>query len=132
MSLPRKTTDMVREWHHAIQAPCPTTPTLPTPKQISLSLALIEEEFQEVKEALDSGDLVQVLHELTDLQYVLDGLYVRCGLDRLKDAAFGRVHHTNMTKVGPDGFVRINERGKILKPEGFKKADLSYLLANKT
>lgn len=132
MNFPRRTTDMVREWHKACHIPAPVTPTVPPPSDCVLALRLIEEEVREVKEALESGDLVQILHELTDLQYVLDGLYVRCGLDRLKEAAFSRIHHTNMTKVGPDGSVRMDSQGKILKPEGFTKADLSSLLTDTT
>lgn len=38
------------------------------------------------------------------------------------EAVFNAVHASNMTKVFPDGSIRKNEFGKVLKPEGYEKA----------
>lgn len=39
------------------------------------------------------------------------------------------VVRSNMSKVGPDGFVRRREDGKILKPENFSPPDIARILA---
>jgi predicted HAD superfamily Cof-like phosphohydrolase len=62
--------------------------------------------------------------EWADVQVVLSNIAWYMGIPA--DAAFNRVHANNMTKV-VDGKIRRREDGKILKPEGFVKADMRGL-----
>lgn len=65
-------------------------------------------------------DLVQVTAEAVDVQYVVAGAGVNCGLPLAE--AFRLVHAANMLKRGIDQF------GKAGKPPGWRPADLSGLI----
>lgn len=84
---------------------------------------LLQEELDELNEAIAKNDEGAILDALTDLQYVLDGTYIAFGLDSLKDDYFAEVHHKNMAKLGPDGKPIIRADGKILKPPGWTPPD---------
>ena len=86
-------------------------------------------ELDELKEALDAGDTVEVLDALTDLQYVLDGAYLSFGLQHVKQAAFDEVHRSNMSKLGADGKpIRRPEDGKVLKGPDYFKPDMAQFI----
>lgn len=108
-------------------------------------IQLIFEEFTEVLDAagyrLEAdclGDIdvckiknkkvnkVELLKELCDLEYVTVGTSVTFGLPHEK--AFIAVHENNLTKVSSDGTILTREDGKVLKPEGYRKVDLSDLV----
>ena len=94
-----------------------------------LRLNLLQEEVDELKEALANGDTVEALDALTDIQYVLDGAYLSLGLHKLKDAAFSEVQRSNMSKLGEDGKpIRREEDGKILKGPNYFAPDLKAVL----
>ena len=85
----------------------------------------VYEELDELKEALEQGDVVETLDALTDLQYVLDGAYLSFGLQDQKMAAFTEVHRSNMSKLGEDGKpIRRESDGKVLKGPDYFKPDL--------
>ena len=90
---------------------------------ITLRRKLIMEEFQELMEA---PFLDEVMKEACDLVYVVLGMFVEFGWDF--DAAFSRVHESNMSKLGEDGKPIHREDGKVLKGPNYKKADLSDLV----
>ena len=89
---------------------------------------LLREETRETFKALREQDLAAVLQEITDIQYVLDGLYLTLGLHELKDAAFAEVHRANMSKLMPDGTVKRREDGKVLKGPNFSPPDLRPII----
>ena len=79
-----------------------------------LRLALMQEELSEVAEAMYHHDVSELLHELSDIQYVLDGTFLSFGLDKMKMAAVEEIHRANMTKEPiTDG------SGKIVKGENY-------------
>jgi predicted HAD superfamily Cof-like phosphohydrolase len=84
----------------------------------AMRLRLIEEELQELRDALAAGDVVGAADALADLQYVVNGAAVTWGiwLDWMHD----EVHRSNMTKRG--GVRRAD--GKLLKPPGYEPPDL--------
>jgi len=86
------------------------------------------EEFDEaIRDYIDNPsekNRANLCKEWADVQVVLSNIAVY--LDIPADAAFNRVHNNNMTKL-VDGKLRIREDGKILKPEGFVKADMKGL-----
>lgn len=121
----QETLDYVRDFYKRFGVKIEQEPTIPEEKVWRLRIDLVKEELAEVEEAVNQKDLVNLLKELTDLQYVLDGLYLTFGLDRYKILAMRDVHKSNLTKLGPGGKVIRDERGKIQKPKTYRKPDLA-------
>jgi len=63
----------------------------------------------------------ELCKEWADLQYVVSQAAVYFNIPA--DAAFNRVHNSNMTKV-VDGKVIFREDGKILKPDTYVAPDM--------
>jgi len=81
---------------------------------------------EEVLEFLRAGKGADTLKELTDVLYVVYQ-YAECrGWDI--DEAYRRVHHSNMSKIGPDGRVLYREDGKVLKGPNYRPPDLRDLV----
>ncbi|MEC7761683.1 MAG: nucleoside triphosphate pyrophosphohydrolase family protein [Pseudomonadota bacterium] len=110
----RDTLAIVREWHEAFDVPVIEAPSIPEARA-QMRLAILEEEVAELREAVEAGDMVEVLDALCDIQYVLDGTFLEFGLHRLKAAAMAEVHNSNMSKLGADGRPVLREGGKVLK-----------------
>lgn len=91
-----------------------------------LRLELIREEYEELEEAIENRDIVEVADALTDLLYVVYGAGHAFGIDL--DACFQEVHESNMSKLGDDGRPIYREDGKILKSENFFAPDLESVL----
>ena len=125
---------MVQEFHelfgHPVNALKPHSADLAT--YIDLRVKLMREELAELEEALDSGDLDQILKEACDLDYVLKGTLVAMqGIgDPERTGAFAEVHRSNMSKVGPDGKPVYRDDGKVMKGPGFSPADMTPFLTN--
>ena len=66
-----------------------------------------------------------LVKEWADAAYTLSALAYFFEIDG--EEAFTRVADNNMTKVGADGKVTKREDGKILKPEGYVKANMKGL-----
>ncbi len=80
----------------------PTKPAAPEtmPDVTKLRVNLIEEELNELKEAIKNNDFVEVVDALADILYVTYGAGVAWGVDLQK--AFEQVHDSNMTKICKD------------------------------
>ena len=90
---------------------------------------LLEEEFNEYKEALANRDVIEVADALADMIYIAVGTANIYGipLNRVWD----EVHRSNMDKVDKNtGLIRRRDDGKILKPEGWKGPDIKSILEN--
>lgn len=96
-------------------------------KGISLRERLITEEINEMLEAMNTGNEVEILDGAVDSFYVILGTLHELGLLSKFEDAWKLVHENNMSKLGPDGKVKKDSGGKIIKPENFKKLDLSIL-----
>lgn len=83
---------------------------------------LLREELEEVIQALDSGDILNLAQELADLVYVAYGTAFVPGIDL--DAAVAEVHRANMSKLGPDGQFEERPDGKILKGRHYRPPDM--------
>lgn len=88
-----------------------------------LRASLIEEEFREYLAAEVANDPAATLDAFVDLLYVIIGAALEYGFDL--SGAFAAVHAANMSKLGPDGKPILRDDGKVLKPEGWKAADLT-------
>jgi len=123
----KSTLNQVREWHERFHAPVLHEPALPAGRR-ELRLSLLEEEIKELREAVEAGDMVEVLDALCDIQYVLDGAFLEFGLHPVKDAAFAEVQASNMSKLGEDGRPILREDGKILKGPNFRPPNLAQFI----
>ena len=98
----------------------------PSDKITSLRYDLIEEELDELKEAMDSRDLLEVADALTDLLYVTYGAGHAFGIDL--DKCFEEVQNSNMSKLGDDGKPIYDKSGKVMKgPNYFKPNLVKYI-----
>lgn len=128
----KTTLEQVQEFHETYGLPVLDEPSIVDEKTNELRINLLAEELDELKEALEEGDLLETLDALIDLQYVLDGAFLSFGLQELKQAAFDEVHRSNMSKLGADGKpIRRESDGKILKGPDYFKPDLAQFLAKK-
>jgi predicted HAD superfamily Cof-like phosphohydrolase len=91
-------------------------------EQFNLYTKLIEEEFKELKVAIDDNDKVETLDALIDILVVTIGAIHSMGADA--EGAWREVMQTNFAKIDEDGKVRKREDGKILKPLGWKAPEL--------
>jgi|TARA_B110000503_G_scaffold62961_1_gene99567 predicted HAD superfamily Cof-like phosphohydrolase len=92
--------------------------------QYAMYLDLIDEEREELKEAIVASDRVEQLDALIDILVVTVGAIHSGGFDA--EAAWNEVMKTNFAKVDPEtGLVRKREDGKVLKPEGWTAPELS-------
>ena len=127
------------------------------PKTVQLRIDLIQEEFNELKEAIQNKDMVEIGDALADILYVTYGAGASFGIDL--DKAYRLVHESNMSKLctsedeakrtvdwyknnqtvydSPDyrkceyddkyWVVYNKSTGKILKSINYSAVDLSYL-----
>ncbi len=138
--------ELVNDFHKTYSIPVEQSPVIPSKERCLLRIALIQEELNELKEALESGDIEHAAKEAADLQYVVSGTVLEMGLKNIFKAAFFEVHRSNMSKVCAtikdarelagengrveyvdNGFIAYNAAGKVLKPPTYSKADLSFI-----
>ncbi len=103
---------------------CDQTVTIPNTDQFNMYLGLIEEEAEELNEAILKNDRVEALDALIDILVVTIGAIHSMGADG--ERAWNEVMRTNFAKIDPvTGKVRKRDDGKVLKPEGWQPPDLS-------
>ena len=103
-----------------------TKPSLSTDKINKLRINLIKEELQELTEAVNNNDILEVADALTDILYVTYGAGHAFGIDL--DKCFEEVQNSNMSKLGQDGNPIYNESGKVMKGPNYFKPDLSKFI----
>ena len=117
---------MVQEFHEQFDIHISTTPWIPDDATQILRNRLIQEEFEELQEAMQSKDLPAMAKELADLLYVVYGTAVSLGIDM--EPVFKEVHRSNMSKVG--GYKRAD--GKWVKPPTYSPASLDKILESQS
>ena len=98
-------------------------PSFSTDKINSLRYDLIKEELEELKEAMENKDLLEVADALTDILYVAYGAGHAFGINL--DQCFEEVQSSNMSKLSEDGKPIYNESGKVMKGPKYFKPDLT-------
>ena len=98
-------------------------PSFSTEKINQLRYNLIYEELEELKQAIEKKDLLEVADALTDILYVAYGAGHAFGIDL--DRCFEEVQNSNMSKLGDDGKPIFNDQGKVMKGPNYFKPDLS-------
>jgi predicted HAD superfamily Cof-like phosphohydrolase len=89
----------VSEFHKTFGAPILDTPQIPSKERCELRVSLLQEELNELKEAIEKGDVVEVADALADIQYVLSGAVLEFGLGEKFDTLFDEVQRSNMSKA---------------------------------
>ena len=91
--------EMVSEFHKTFNAPILETPQIPSTERCNLRVSLMQEELNEIKEAIENNDLVEVVDGLCDLMYVLSGSILEFGLRDKFVELFNEVQRSNMSKA---------------------------------
>lgn len=123
----------VKQFHDAFRHPAPAKPTLTPyddPAQNErlhiLRVALIQEEFDELKEGLKNQDIVEIADALADLAVVVTGAAVCYGIDL--NEVFAEVNRSNMSKLDANGQPIYRADGKILKSELYSPPDIVTII----
>jgi len=91
--------------------------------QYKMYLKLIDEEHNELKQAVANDNVVEQLDALIDILVVTIGAIHSAGFDG--EGAWKEVMRTNFAKIDHEtGKVRKREDGKVLKPLGWTAPDL--------
>jgi len=145
----------VAAFHRTFNMPILNSPAIPGEDRCALRINLLQEELDELKDAIEEKDITGIADALADLQYVLSGAILEFGLaDKFKDL-FEEVQRSNMSKVCSDyetaqktieyyqskdgtvGYIRESEEGflvyresdrKVLKSVSYSPADLEKIL----
>ena len=102
------------------------TPEFPDSKIVQLRIDLIHEELNELKEAINNNDIIEVADALTDILYVTYGAGHSFGVDL--DSCFNEVQNSNMSKLGDDGKPIYNESGKVMKGPNYFKPNIKKII----
>ncbi len=147
--------EKVKCFHEVFKAPVLETPQIPSEDRCNLRISLMQEELNEIKEAIAKGDVVEVADGLADLMVVLCGSIIEFGLGNKFNELFEEVHRSNMSKActsqqeaietllhykqkdGTEGFykevdgkwlVYRNGDNKVLKSINYSPANLSNII----
>jgi predicted HAD superfamily Cof-like phosphohydrolase len=91
--------------------------------QFNLYVSLIEEEANELADAIRAHDQLETLDALVDILVVTIGAIHSAGWDA--EGAWKEVMKTNFAKIDKEtGKVRKREDGKVLKPLGWTPPNL--------
>lgn len=146
--------NQVAEFHTTFKAPILDTPQIPSAERCQLRVALLQEELDELKQAIEDRNIIEIADALCDLQYVLSGAVLEFGLGEKFVSLFNEVQRSNMSKAcnteeqaketatfyeekGVDVFyeksgekynVYRKEDHKVLKNKYYSPADLQTIL----
>lgn len=113
---------MVKAFHSKFEILIQEAPADLNEETKKLRVRLIQEEFDELKEAMASGNLAAVAKEMADLLYVTYGTAVSYGIDM--EPVFQEVHRSNLSKIG--GYKRAD--GKWIKPPTYSPANIESIV----
>ena len=102
------------------------SPEFPDSKIVQLRIDLIQEELNELKEAINNNDIVEVADALTDILYVTYGAGHSFGVNL--DSCFNEVQNSNMSKLGEDGKPIYNDSGKVMKGPNYFKPNIKKII----
>ena len=149
--------NQVAEFHRTFNAPILTNPTIPSEKRCELRVSLLQEELNELSQAIKDNNIIEIADALCDLQYVLSGAVLEFGLGEKFVELFNEVQRSNMSKAcssedeaiktvdfyqKKDGTKGIYEEvngkwlvyreddNKVLKSVGYSPANIKSILEN--
>ena len=89
----------VAAFHRLFRCPVVMKPANPSADRCQLRVSLLEEEVQELADAIKDNDLVEVADALADIQYVLSGAVLEFGMGSIFQTLFDEVQRSNMSKA---------------------------------
>lgn len=139
---------LVRRFHEAFGHPVGRVPHVPADRTLRrLRLSLILEDVRELAHAFGMDVEYQILADgpdstrpaglstranlertadaLGDIDYVVTGTFVVCGIPQLATAC--TIHESNMSKLGADGKPIVRADGKILKGPNYVPPQWDWL-----
>lgn len=119
--------EKVKEFMEKFGQTVRTNPEFPHSDVVKLRVDLIQEELDELREAIDENNIVGVADALTDILYVTYGAGLAFGINL--DKVFDEVHSSNMSKLGEDGKPIYNEKGKVMKSTNYRPPDIKSILS---
>ena len=147
--------NQVADFHRTFNAPILDTPQIPSDQRCQLRVSLLQEELNELSQAIKDKDIVEIADALCDIQYVLSGAVLEFGLgDKFVDL-FNEVQRSNMSKAcsteqeaqmtlehykqkdGTEGYYKQvgdkwvtyrNGDDKVLKSVGYSPANIKGML----
>ena len=137
--------ELVLQFHHTYSVPIRpfNDPTLDY-ERMNMRMSLIAEEFAELMGAVygpraraiieaataeavatDEGerDVIEAADALADLVYVVYGMAIESGMNL--DSVLAEVQASNLSKLMPDGSVKLREDGKVLKGPNFFQPNIA-------
>jgi predicted HAD superfamily Cof-like phosphohydrolase len=92
-------TKMVKEFHKTFNAPVIETPQIPSKERCDLRTTLLQEELDEIKDAIQKKNIIDIADGFGDLMVILCGSILEFGLDDKFDEIFFEIHRSNMSKA---------------------------------
>lgn len=147
--------EKVELFHNTFRAPVLESPKIPSKDRCNLRISLLQEELNELKQAIEDESIEEVADALADIQYVLSGAVLEFGLGKKFNQIFEEVQRSNMSKacesqqealatlshykqkdgteghyeeIGGKYIVYRNGDRKVLKSIGYSPADISSIL----
>jgi predicted HAD superfamily Cof-like phosphohydrolase len=147
--------NQVADFHRTFNAPILDTPQIPSEQRCQLRVSLLQEELNELSQAIKDNDLVEIADALCDIQYVLSGAVLEFGLGEKFVELFNEVQRSNMSKAcsteeeaqktlehykqkdGTEGYYKQvgdkwvtyrNGDDKVLKSVGYSPANIKSML----
>ena len=137
--------ELVLQFHRTYSTPIRPfdDPTLDY-ERVGMRMSLIAEEFAELMRAVygpraraiieaataeavaaDDGprDVIETADALADLVYVIYGMAIESGMNL--DSVLAEVQASNLSKLMPDGSVKLREDGKVLKGPNFFQPNIA-------
>jgi len=145
----------VKIFHETFKAPVLNEPQIPSKDRCELRVKLIQEELDEMEEAIKNNDIIEISDSLGDLMVVLCGSILEFGVSEKFNDIFNEIHNSNMTKAcdtiqdaiatllyykqkdGTEGYykevngkwiVYRNGDNKVLKSIKYSPADINGIL----
>lgn len=116
---------MVREFHKKFGFTINEKPTIISSELGNVRQKHTLKELEELQEAMDSKDIVEIADALGDIQYFLYGTAVAYGIDM--EPIFAEIHRSNMTKERPDPTQYID--AKAVKGPNYSPPNLRYIFS---
>lgn len=122
--------DEVRDWNleagHMEEVPANLDDWDQDEDHRQLALALIEEEVEELAEAIMASDKVETADAIADILFTLFGLAAKSGQIAVVEECLNEVIESNWTKI--DG-TKGDPKVKVGKPKGYKPPKIAPIVA---
>ena len=108
----------VKKFNFLARRNIPRAPTMPN---ADLKAELAVRIYEEVDEFIEAKTMREMIDALIDILYVTLDACVQLGLR--PSPFFAIIARNNLSKVFPDGWMHVNERGKVVKPPSWIPPD---------